>query len=107
MQIQINTDSHITSDEPFRTYVTDHLRDRLARFALHLTRIEVHLADENAGRAGPDDKRCTLEARMEHRPPLAVHCHAESVHQALTGACDTLLRALDRTVSKLQTQHQH
>ena len=103
MQIQVNTDTNIAGDEPFLDYVIDEMRHRLRRFSPHLTRIEVHLADQNAGRAGVDDKRCTIGARLEHRQPVAVRCNASSVHQAIAGACDKLARSLEHTLGKRVT----
>ena len=43
-------------------------RTRCERFSAHITRVEVHLGDENAGKRGSDDKRCMMEARLEGHP---------------------------------------
>lgn len=48
MQIQINSDRHIQADERLAEFVRDTLRAKLSRFADHITRIEVHLSDENS-----------------------------------------------------------
>ena len=73
----------------------------LARFAEHVTRVEVHLSDENAGKSGPNDQRCLLEARLEGRQPVAVTEHAATMHQALQGAAQKLARLLDSTLGRL------
>lgn len=49
-------------------------------------RIEVHLADESAGRATEDDIRCLLTADLEGQSPVAASHHADSVDQAVTRA---------------------
>ena len=47
MQVQINSDRNIHADERLAEFVRDTLNHKLQRFADHLTRIEVHLSDEN------------------------------------------------------------
>jgi hypothetical protein len=39
----------------------------LRRFASQITRVEVHVADVNAGKQGSADKRCMMEARPAGR----------------------------------------
>ncbi|MDP1650980.1 MAG: hypothetical protein Q8M01_22700 [Rubrivivax sp.] len=51
----------------------------LARFSEHVTRVEVHLSDENSGKSGQFDQRCMLEARLEGRQPVAVTDQAASL----------------------------
>mgnify|MGYP006172692853 CR=1 FL=1 len=56
--------------------------DALARVSSRLTRVEVHLADENAGKGGADDKRCMIEARPAGQSPVAVTNHAATLEEA-------------------------
>ena len=102
MQIQINTGKNIDGDERFAAYVTEKVQTQLGRFGEWVTRIEVHLSDENAGKGGADDKRCTIEARVEGKQPTAVHHDASTVQEAVAGACDKLKHSLDRTIGKLK-----
>jgi hypothetical protein len=44
----------------------------------HITRIEVHLSDENGKKEGHNDIQCILEARIEGRDPIAVRCDADT-----------------------------
>jgi len=37
----------------------------LGHLAEHITRVEVHLNDENNDKGGSHDKRCMMEARLE------------------------------------------
>jgi len=101
LQIQINSPR---GGEALANTITGMLEDALGRFSSHVTRLEVHLSDENGKKGGKDDKRCVLEARMEGRKPVAVVENAATVKQAVQGAMDKLVRMLDSTVGK---QHEH
>jgi ribosome-associated translation inhibitor RaiA len=98
MLIQINT--HATAgDDAFTSRVEAAIAAGLERFAAQLTRVEVHLADINAGKGGPADKRCMIEARPTHHQPVAVTHQAESIPQALDGAIEKARRALDKALA--------
>lgn len=106
MQVQINSDRNIQADERLAEFVRDTLNNKLNRFADHLTRIEVHLSDENGStKHDGNDKRCLLEARFEGLEPLAVTEHAATVGQAVTGATEKLQRKLSTLVGKLRSKH--
>lgn len=102
MQIQINTDHHIKGHEALERRVRHVVNDVLSRFSGSITRLEVHVSDENAGKGGENDKRCMMEARLEGLRPLAVHFQAATVGQAVDGAVDKLSRLLDSTLSRLR-----
>ncbi len=100
MQIHVNTDSNISGREERADQIAVTVEARLVRFGDYLTRVEVHLADESAGRTTGADHRCTIEARPAGRPPVAVTSHAptvdESVASALGKLATVLARELDR-----------
>ncbi|PKO33638.1 MAG: ribosomal subunit interface protein [Betaproteobacteria bacterium HGW-Betaproteobacteria-7] len=102
MQIQINIDHnfeiHETSMAQFRSTV----QSALSRFSEHITRVEIHLSDENADKSGQNDKRCLLEARLERRQPMAVTHTAANLSQALDGALDKMTRMIDSTLGRGQ-----
>jgi ribosome-associated translation inhibitor RaiA len=100
MQIQLNTDTHVQGDDALAQWVDRELQDKLSRFAEHITRIEVHLRDTNAGHQTEDDKRCVLEARIAGRQPVAVTHDASKIADALHGAADKLSRSLDTTLGR-------
>lgn len=102
MQVQTNTDSNIEGSEQLAEHVRSVVEATLSRYADRITRVEVHLGDENGGKSGQDDKRCLMEARLEGRPPTAVKHHAASVDLAIDGAADKLLRALESTIERLR-----
>lgn len=103
MRIQVNT--HDTAgDDAFTARVEAAVAAGLDRFAGHITRVEVHLADVNAGKGGPADKRCMIEARPTSHKPVAVTHQAESIPLALDGALDKAQRALDKALAA-RTDH--
>ncbi len=101
MKIQLNTDVNIEATEGLAQHVNATLEHALQRFAENVTRVEVHLSDENAGKSGQHDQRCMLEARLEGRKPVAVTEHAATMHQALNGATQKLARLLDSTLGRV------
>jgi len=102
MQIQINTDHNIDGNERLAAHITGVVEDTLSRFGDRITRVEVHLADENGGGPGVPEKRCTMEARLQHRQPTAVTKHAASLDEAIQGAAHKLKKALDSTLGRLE-----
>ena len=103
MQIQINTDHNIQGYESAAATVRSAVEDALRRFSPHITRVEVHLGDENASKRGGDDKRCMMEARLEGHPPVAVTHHAATIGQAIDGAAEKLVHRLERTIGRLHS----
>ncbi|HXH75598.1 MAG TPA: HPF/RaiA family ribosome-associated protein [Bacteriovoracaceae bacterium] len=100
MNIQVNTDHNIEGSEELNEYISGILSEAFSRYDGAITRIEVHLSDENGGKTGENDKRCLLEARVSHHQPIVVTHHASSVHEAVQAAADKLLRSLDTMVGK-------
>jgi ribosome-associated translation inhibitor RaiA len=103
MQVQVNHDNHLRIGEEVADRLTRVLESSLSQFADRITRIEMHLGDENAGKAGASDKRCMLEARLANLEPIAVTHQAESLQLAFEGALEKLDRALGHAIGKLQT----
>lgn len=100
MQINVNTDSNITGRDELAGHVSATIEARLARFSDYLTRIEVHLADESAGRTTGADQRCMLEARPAGREPVAVTAHAATIDEALSAAITKLDTVLGREIDR-------
>lgn len=101
MQIQLNASNGIENKESLDRWADTELRQQLARFAEDVTRVEVHLSDENHAAAGEKDKRCLIEARLAHLQPIAVTHHAATVDDAFRGATDKLKRALDSALGRM------
>lgn len=102
MHIQINTDSNIEGREELASHVTGVVEDALSRFSDRITRVEVHLSDQNSDKGGQDDRRCMMEARLEGRRPTAVTHQAASLRDAIDGAADKLKRSIEGTVERLE-----
>ncbi len=102
MIIQFNTDNNINSSEILRKPLINLISEELSRFDKHITRVEVHLSDEDGNKDGLNDKRCMLEARIEGRQPIAVINHADNHEQAMSGAIDKLKTSLDTIVGRLR-----
>ncbi len=102
MLVQINTDRNIEGNTELSDQIQGIIDNTLGRFESYVTRIEIHLSDENAGKSGSNDKRCAMEARMEGRDPVAVTENADDVLTAVTGAANKLKASLDSTIGKLR-----
>lgn len=102
MQIQINTDSNIEGNNALAQQVETVVRGTLDRFSEQITRVEVHLSDENSdNKFGAKDKRCLLEVRLAGRQPIAVSEQAPTLEQAVDGAAEKMKRSLDSTLGRL------
>lgn len=82
MQIQVNTSNGIDNKEALERWADTEIQQQLQRFRDDVTRVEVHLSDENHEKAGERDKCCVMEARLAHHQPLAVKQHASSMDEA-------------------------
>lgn len=100
MTIQFNTDKTISGEARQEDYFTSVIREDLQRFSAHITRIEVHLSDENGKKDGPDDIRCLLEARLEGRQPIVAIQKADAVEPAVSGAIKKLTASLDTILGR-------
>lgn len=102
MRIQINTDNTIQGGSDVERFVRGVLDSKLGAVSSSITRIEVHLQDQNAQKSGPDDKRCMVEARLEGRAPVSAVHTADTINSAVTGAVDKLRNVLDSEIGKLR-----
>ncbi len=104
MIIQLNTDKNIQGDARLESYLSSLIKDELSYYSDHITRVEIYLADENGNKKGVNDKRCTLEARLEKRQPVVVTCHADTVEKAMSEAIDKLKSSIVTITDRLK-QH--
>jgi ribosome-associated translation inhibitor RaiA len=102
MLVRVNTDNNIVGSDKLTLEVENIVTDVLGRFGDRLTRVEVHLADENSrAKGGEKDKRCTMEARVAGLQPIAVTEQRPTLMQAVSGAAEKLEKTLDRTLDRL------
>lgn len=102
MTIQINSDNNILGTEGLSEYIQNMTAENLKRFDEHITRVEVHLNDENSHKSGVNDKRCMMEARLEGMQPIAVTAFGNTIHEAVKSAIDKLKSSLDTTIGRLR-----
>jgi ribosome-associated translation inhibitor RaiA len=102
MTIQINTDKTLSGEQRSHDFFTSQITDSLQRFESHITRIEVHLKDENGKKEGLNNISCLLEARLEGRQPIAITNKANTIDLAVTGAIDKIKTALETILGRIQ-----
>ena len=101
MKIQVNTDHNIHGHEATIEQIEATVESTLGYLSEHITRVEVHITDENAKKGGSTDKRCMMEARLEKHQPIAVTEEAATLDEAIDGAAHKLKRLLEHTLSRL------
>ncbi len=104
MKIQVNTDKNVEGSEALSEQTEVDLAHALSRFEGRLTRVEVHLRNESAGRTTGDDSRCMIEARPAGTKPVTVTHHAATLLEALRGATDKLETLLTGKFERLEGQ---
>jgi ribosome-associated translation inhibitor RaiA len=102
MQVLVNTDASVEGREALEQEVAAVVGDALEHYEQEITRVEVHLSDENAGKGGSDDKRCLMEARLAGHQPLAVSHKAPSMQLAVDGAAAKLNNLVGNTLGRLR-----
>ena len=104
MTIQFNTDKNINGKEAFTAPYVAQIEDELSRYSSQISRVEVHLSDEDGSKSGIGSIRCMIEARVEGRQPISVTNQADTHDQAVGGALDKLTTSLDTILSRLSNQ---
>lgn len=102
MQIQFNTDKTIEGHERMQNHFSEEISESFKRFEDKITRVEVHVGDENNEKFGVDDKRCLIEVRLAGKTPIAVTNYANTIEKAISGATDKMKKLLTTTFEKLK-----
>lgn len=104
MLVQINFGDVEHSDATV-SWTEDRIRAQLGHLTDKLTRVEVHLRDDNsAAKSSPDDKRCMMEARIAGRRPLAVEHTGSNLHKVIDEAAGKLSRAVKKDSERSATR---
>lgn len=106
MQVQVNCGDGLEAKDTLERWASAFLVESLARFRDDLTRVEVQLTDEAKGKHSGQEMRCMLEGRLTAHQPVAVSHYGETMDEALRGATQKLINALEHTFGKLD-RHQH
>lgn len=102
MLIIFNTDHTISATDEFKAPMIASLSEKLKKYSHQITKIDVHLSDENGSKGGPKDKRCLLEAHMAGMNPTVVKNHDSNYDDALDGAIDKLMSSLEKELGHLK-----
>lgn len=102
MTIQLNTDKNLTIHQEYEDKIKGAINDALGRFGDLITRLEVHLSDENGSKEGLDDKRCLIEAKIAGKEPIAVTNLGNNYDLALNGALSKLKSKLETIAGKMK-----
>lgn len=102
MIVQINTDKNIEGYSRLNEYFSEEVKKDLARFDEKVSRIEVHLGDENSDKFGLNDKRCLIEARVEGKSPIAVTSHSDTIEKAFNESISKMKRLLGNEFEKMR-----
>ena len=102
MQIQIHLSANLDGGESFASHVRNAVETALAHFSMRITRVDVHISDQNGEKNGGADKRCVIEARLAGRQPTAVANAAATLERAVDGAVDKLARSLERALGRVE-----
>ncbi|MDP1921186.1 MAG: hypothetical protein Q8L14_33405 [Myxococcales bacterium] len=107
MIIQFHTDANISGTQALQAEVKDVVTSTLDHLSERISRVEVHVTDENGKKGGLNDIRCVMEARVEGRQPTAITHHASSVSEAVAGGAEKLLRSLEHALGRVADKHSH
>ncbi len=108
MKIQVETDRSVESTEGLVRMVEGEVQSALERFEDRLTRVEVHLSDEDGEKTGGGaDKRCLLEARPAGMQPVAVTGSGGTLEQACRDATRKMQSVLKSTFGRIDGRDGH
>ena len=100
MNIQINTGHNIQGNEELIAKFKSTIKSALIRMSDRITKVEVHLKDEDGNKNGKNDKRCMIEAHLEGLQPIVVTDHSDTLNQALDGAIDKLINMIESILGR-------
>jgi ribosome-associated translation inhibitor RaiA len=102
MLVEVNTDKNIKNSERLIEYCKSMVEAELNRFSENITRVEIHLSDENGEKGGDDDKRCLIETKLKGKSPVAVKNTASNIDDAISGALDKITKVLETSLDKMR-----
>ena len=102
MIIEFNTGKNLKGGDDHTAPFLDMITDSLRRFTEFLSRIEVHLSDEDGAQVGQWTIKCVMEARIEGRRPIAVTSRENTEERAISSAIDKLIASLDSDIGRLR-----
>lgn len=107
MNIQINTGHNIKGNDVLINKFNSIIKSSLIRVSDQISKVEVHLKDEDGDKKGKNDKRCMIETHLEGRQPIVVTDHADTLNQALDGAINKLISMIESIQGRQQDQRRN
>jgi len=104
MKIQFNTDKNIEGTADLENFVSEKISSALKHYIDKITRIEVHLSDQNADKEGKDDIQCKIEARIEGVQPVVAVSKGDSKEKALNDAIDKIKASVASIIGKMKNK---
>jgi hypothetical protein len=95
MKIQFNAGKEVKGDNKFTDSQIAEIESSLSRFGEMITHLDAKLSKEDAAKNGINTNRCTLEALLQDRRPIAVSDNADTYDGAIRGALGKLTASLD------------
>lgn len=106
MIITFNTDNNVQGGDAFIAPLRAILHQKFEKYMHKISKIKVHLTDENGSKKGVDDKRCLLEAHIDSMEPIVCMNVAATYEESLSGAIQHLKTSLNKKLEKLE-DHNH
>lgn len=100
MIVQVNA-GDIQSSQALTDNATEAVESALRHVIDKVTRVEIHLRDDNASKSASNDKRVTMEARIAGQQPLAVDHASDDIYVSISEAAGKLGRAVKNKLDKL------
>ena len=103
MHFQVRTDNHIPNTEELTDRIRDEVEGPPAPGSMDcVRRVEVYLQEDMEQRHKKGvDTRCSIEVSLAGHAPVAVDDRATTIDDAVRGAVDKAVRALDHMLDRL------
>jgi len=101
MLVRVITDNHIHAGEELKAEVESSVENSLRRYGSQITRVEIHLADENSKKNGANDKKCVAEAHVAGLQAVTATGTGDNLSQAVNSALDKLVAQLEHKLGRL------
>lgn len=102
MLIQVNF-GDVERSDAIDQFVHDKVTSQLGHLVDKLTRVEVHLRDDNSSsKSSSNDKRCTMEARPAGRKPFVVEHAGDDLYTVIAETAGKLARAVKKNVDRAE-----